>query len=56
MNTRKKEEETYEKNKKICKLRSGGMHGRKFAGKRSSGNGIGGRTKGNHNFAGGRCG
>ena len=32
----------------------GGMHGRKLAGKRSSRNGVGGRTRGNRNFASGR--
>lgn len=45
MNTRKKEEETYEKNKKICKLYAGGMYGRKLAGKRSGRDGIGGRNR-----------
>lgn len=45
MNARKKEEETYEKNKKICKLCTGGMYGRKLAGKRSGRDGIGGRTR-----------
>lgn len=42
MNKRKKEEETYEKNKKICKLCAGGMHGRKLAGKCSGRDGVGG--------------
>lgn len=45
MNTCKNEEETYEKNKKICKLCSGGVHGRKLAGECSGRNGIGGRTR-----------
>ena len=45
MNTHKKEEETYEKNKKICKFCAGGMHGRELAGKRSGRDGIGGRTR-----------
>ena len=42
MNTRKKEEETYEKNKEICKPCSGGMYGSKLAGKRSGRDGVGG--------------
>ena len=42
MNTRKKEEETYEKNEEICKLCTGGMYGCKLAGKRSGGNGVSG--------------
>ena len=57
MNTRKKEEETYEKNKKICKLCAGGMHGCKPAGERSGRDGIGGRTRrsGNCGSDGNRC-
>lgn len=45
MNTRKKEEETYEKNEEICKLCAGGMHGRKLAGKCSGRDGVGGGTR-----------
>ena len=45
MNTHKNEEETYEKNKKICKLCAGGMYGSKLAGKRSGRDGIGDGTR-----------
>ena len=31
-----------EKNKEICRLCAGGVYGRKFAGKRSSRDGVGG--------------
>ena len=36
--------EDIEKNKEICRLCAGGVHGREFAGKRSGGDGVGGRT------------